>query len=99
VAYVSFPPIAAIRAFAIVHPMSKKPLDQFWVLTDEQAGERIAYVSVAYHRTHHHADGQSFMAISPSFKTAAETKSHIKAMIADLNAALGAVDAAFKARD
>jgi hypothetical protein len=75
--------------------MSKKPLDQFWVLSDEQAGERIAFVSVAYHRTHHTADGESYVAISPAFRTAADTKSHIEAMIADLTDALDSVDAAF----
>ena len=74
----------------------KKPLDQFWVLSDQQAGKRVAYVSVAYHRTHHQADGKSFVAISPAFKTAGETKSHINAMIADLTDALAMVDDVFK---
>lgn len=75
--------------------MFKKPLDQFWVLADKQAGELVAYVSVAYHRTHHQADGQSFVAISPTFKNAADAKSHIEAMIADLTDALASVDVAF----
>ena len=77
-------------------PFQHKPLDQFWVLTDVQEGKRVAYVSVAYHRTHRQTDGESFVAISPAFKTAAETKSHINAMIADLTDALASVDAAFK---
>jgi hypothetical protein len=72
-----------------------KPLDQFWVLTDEQAGGRVAYISVAYSRTHVQADGKSFIAISPAFKTAAEIKSHMRQMIVDLNDALVMADAAF----
>lgn len=79
--------------------MTEKSLDQFWVLIDHQAGERIAYVSVAYHRTHHQSDGESFLAISPAFKTADEAKSHINKMIADLTEALASVDAAFEGRN
>jgi hypothetical protein len=72
-----------------------KPLDQFWVLTDEQAGGRVAYVSVAYSRTHTQANGERFIAISPTFKSSADMKAHILRMISDLNDALPSVDIAF----
>ena len=72
-----------------------KPLDQFWVLTDEQAGRRIAYVSVAYSRTHTHANGKKFIAISPAFKSSEEIKAHMQQMISDLNDAVASVDEAF----
>jgi hypothetical protein len=75
-----------------------KPLDQFWVLTDEQAGKRVGFVSVAYSRTHNMADGESFIAISPAFRTADEIKAHMRLMIADLDGALASVDAAFADR-
>ncbi len=78
--------------------LGSKPLDQFWVLSDEQAGRRVAYVSVAYHRTHNQADGESFFAISPTFETAAETKVYIRMMIADLTDALATVDKVFAPR-
>lgn len=78
-------------------PSYTKPLDLFWVLSDEQSGERVAYVSVAYHRTHHQSGGGSYLAISPTFKTSDEAKAHIQMMIADLTDALASVDGAFQA--
>jgi len=75
-----------------------KPLDQFWVLADEQASGRVAYVTVAYSRTHIQANGESFIAISPTFKTASELKAHLVQMIADLNNALGSIDTAFASK-
>ena len=76
--------------------INEHPLDQFWVLTDKQADGLVAFISVARHRTHHRADGSNIIAISPAFKNAEDTKSHIKAMIADLSDALASVDALFK---
>lgn len=72
-----------------------KPLDQFWVLTDERGGARVAYIASAYSRSHTQSDGSVLTAISPTFKTADETKAHIKMLIADLDNALASVDAAF----
>jgi hypothetical protein len=57
---------------------------------------RVAFVSVAYAWTHKTTEGDSFVAISPAFKTADETKTHIRRMIADLTDTLSSVDHLFQ---